>query len=250
MNQYTVIFGLHAVKKALANHQSGRLYVSSARRDQKLLDVIELAKSLRVDIVPCDRSKLDKYAGDSHHQGVVLQVADAKQTGLSEQDLLAHLAQQQQSALLLVLDGVQDPYNLGACLRSADAAGVDAVILPKNRSVAVTPVVRKVACGAAETLKIVTVSNLARTLQTLQKQGVWTVGMDANTSQSQLLYDIDLTMPMALVLGSEGSGLRALTMKQCDFMGYLPMKGQVESLNVSVATGIALFEVTRQRLAL
>ena len=146
----------------------------------------------------------------------------------------------------MLLDGITDPHNLGACLRSADAAGVDAVVVPKDSSVGLTPIVQKVACGGAESVPLVTVTNLTRTLEKLQNAGIRAVG---TTGQSEkVIYDIDLTGPIALVMGAEGSGMRPLTAKQCDFLAKLPMAGEVESLNVSVATGICLFEIVRQRM--
>ncbi|MCB1854974.1 MAG: 23S rRNA (guanosine(2251)-2'-O)-methyltransferase RlmB, partial [Halieaceae bacterium] len=150
-------------------------------------------------------------------------------------------------ALLLVLDGVTDPHNLGACLRSADAAGVDAVIVPRDRAADLSPVSRKVACGAAEVVPFVRVTNLARTLQALKERGVWLYGTAGEAQQS--LYASDLTLPLALVMGAEGAGMRRLTREQCDFLVSLPMAGSVSSLNVSVASGICLFEARRQRLA-
>ncbi len=249
MTDTQMVFGVHAVHQALQNLVDNQavLYVAEKRQDQRIQAIIDIAQMKQVTIQRCARQQLSRYAKSERHQGVVLQMNLSQQPQWSESALLDKLADQQKPAFLLILDGVQDPHNLGACLRSADAAGVDAVILPKNRSVSVTPVVRKVACGAAETLPVVTVPNLARTLQSLQKAGVWVVGLDADTGASQPLYNLELTLPLALVMGNEGQGMRALTMKHCDFMGYLPMQGQVESLNVSVATGVSLFEVVRQR---
>jgi 23S rRNA (guanosine2251-2'-O)-methyltransferase len=164
-----------------------------------------------------------------------------------EADLWAHLEALDHPPLVLVLDGVTDPHNLGACLRSADAAGVDAVILPKDKSASVTPVVRKVACGAAETVPLHAATNLARVLKGLKERGIWLYGAAGEARSS--LYAQDLTGPAALVLGSEGAGLRRLTREHCDFLVHLPMAGAVSSLNVSVATGVCLFEVVRQRTA-
>jgi len=149
------------------------------------------------------------------------------------------------SSFFLMLDGVTDPHNLGACLRSADGAGVHAVIVPKDNSVGLTPIVQKVACGAAESIPLVTVTNLTRTLDKLQQQGCWVVGTDGEADQT--IYELDLTGPTVIVMGAEGDGMRQLTRKQCDFLAKLPMAGGVESLNVSVATGICLFEAVRQR---
>jgi len=165
----------------------------------------------------------------------------------SESDLSEILRSLAEPPFLLLLDNVQDPHNLGACLRSADAAGVHAVIVPKDRSVSLTPVVRTVACGAAEKIPFVQVTNLARTMDQLREAGVWLVGTAGEATQN--LYEIDLTGPLGIVMGAEGSGLRRLTRERCDFLARIPMLGSVESLNVSVATGVCLFEAVRQRLA-
>ena len=179
-----------------------------------------------------------------NHQGVIAHVANNKKLR-SEDDLPRLISEKGDDILLLILDGVQDPHNLGACLRSADGAGVDAVIVPRNKAASLTPVVHKVACGAAETMPFIMVTNLARTLRMLKEEGVWLVGADGNAKTS--LYEIDLTGPLAMILGGEGNGLRRLTRDQCDYLAYLPMAGSVESLNVSVATGISLYEAVRQR---
>lgn len=162
-----------------------------------------------------------------------------------EDDLYEIVETKKEKIFLLILDNVQDPHNLGACLRSADAAGVDAVIIPKDRSVGMTPTVQHIAAGAAENIPLITVTNLARTLGELKKMGVWLVGTAEEADQ--IIYDIDLNCPVAIVMGAEGKGLRRLTRENCDFLAKLPMSGTVECLNVSVATGICLFEVVRQR---
>jgi 23S rRNA (guanosine2251-2'-O)-methyltransferase len=166
-------------------------------------------------------------------------------TARNEDDLFNLLESLYEPPFLLVLDGVQDPHNLGACLRSADAAGIHAIIAPKDRAVALTETVRKVACGAVEQLPFVTVTNLARTLNGLKEAGLWLVGTADNARET--LYDVDLTGPLALVMGAEGKGLRRLTRECCDFLVHIPMAGSVECLNVSVATGVCLFEAVRQR---
>ncbi len=181
--------------------------------------------------------------GDTQHQGVVAHLKSERH--YTEVDLDDLLKKTDKPALILILDGVQDPHNLGACLRTADAAGVDALIIPKDRSSPLTPTARKVACGAAETIPVITVSNLARTLDHLKEQGVWLIGAAADASDT--VYDIDLTGPVGIVLGAEGHGLRRLTQERCDYLAHVPMTGSVESLNVSVATGIFLFEAVRQR---
>jgi len=180
---------------------------------------------------------------EGRHQGVMALCSPGE---TYDESFLLKLAEEKgRDALFLMLDGVTDPHNLGACLRAADGAGVQAVIVPKDNSVGLTPVVSKVACGAAETMPLVMVTNLTRTLEKLQQQGAWVVGTTGEAEE--LIYDIDLTGPMVLVMGAEGPGMRQLTQKQCDFLAKLPMEGEVSSLNVSVATGICLYEVVRQR---
>jgi 23S rRNA (guanosine2251-2'-O)-methyltransferase len=185
---------------------------------------------------------LAKLAGEVAHQGAVAAVRPLK--AWDEHDLLAAISEIDRP-LLLVLDGVTDPHNLGACLRTADAAGAHAVVIPKDRAASVDGVVRKVAAGAAEFIPVATVTNLARALDMLKERGVWVAGTDGEAPES--LYGADLDRPLALVLGAEGDGMRRLTRERCDFLVRIPMAGNVESLNVSVAAGIALFEVGRQR---
>lgn len=240
-----LIFGLHAVMAALERDHSviEQLWVDRGRRDERIRSVIAAAKSAQISIEYVTRRELDELAGDARHQGVIARTAVATPQG--EQDLWRLLDTLDSVPFLLVLDGVQDPHNLGACLRSADAAGVQAVIVPRDRAAALTPVVRKVACGAAETVPLIQVTNLARTLEALQKRGVWITGAAGEAERP--VYDLDLRGPLALVLGGEGKGLRRLTREHCDQLGKIPMAGRVESLNVSVATGIFLFEAVRQR---
>jgi 23S rRNA (guanosine2251-2'-O)-methyltransferase len=196
-----------------------------------------------VRIQSASSESLAKLVGDVAHQGAVAAVRPLK--SWDEHDLMRNLSQINGDPLLLVLDGVTDPHNLGACLRAADAAGVHAVIIPKDRSAAVDGVVRKVAAGAAEFVPVASVTNLARALDQLKEQGIWVVGTDGEAAQT--LYEADLKRPLALILGAEGSGMRRLTRERCDFVVRIPMAGQVESLNVSVAAGVALFEARRQR---
>jgi 23S rRNA (guanosine2251-2'-O)-methyltransferase len=191
------------------------------------------------------RTELDERVPGVSHQGVVAEMTVA--AALSENELPQFLDGLGKPPLLLILDGVQDPHNLGACLRSADAAGVDAVILPKDRSAPLNATARKVACGAAETVPVVRVTNLARTLRAIRDAGVWLYGAAGEAQQA--LYDVDLSGPVALVLGGEGKGLRRLTREHCDALMAIPLAGSVSSLNVSVAAGICLFEARRQRAA-
>lgn len=236
------IFGLHAVTAALrSGRECRRLWLQDNRRDQRLNEIETRAQQMDVAIERVSRRELDQLAGDGGHQGVVAEFGAAVGPD-SLEELLDGL---QEPAFLLVLDGVQDPHNLGACLRTAEAAGVHAVIAPKDRACGITPVVRKVAAGAAETLPFFPVTNLARTLKDLKDRGIWLTGTAGEAEQT--IYDIDLTGSIALVMGAEGEGLRRLTREACDYLARLPMAGQVESLNVSVATGICLFEAVRQR---
>ena len=247
------VYGIHAVDGLLRNRPRSvqRLWIQQGREDKRIQALLELARNQGVPVARESRKALDVLV-EWRHQGAVAEVlpepageASAGGNQWSEKQLLAHIDALEAPALLLVLDGVTDPHNLGACLRSADAAGVDAVIVPRDKSADLTPTVRKVACGAAEVVPFVRVTNLARVLAALKERGIWVYGTagDAETT----LYDSDLSGPVALVMGAEGPGLRRLTREHCDFLVMLPMAGLVSSLNVSVATGICLFEAVRQR---
>ena len=238
-----LVFGIHAVEAFLqrAPQDVLELFVMKDRDDKRMQPIIQLARQNGVSVQFCNRRTLDDMVS-GQHQGVV---AKARlQSSGTEADLAA-IVEQQAKPFILILDGVTDPHNLGAILRSADAAGVHAVVAPKDRSVKLTSVVRKVACGAAESVPFITVTNLARTLRELQDAGVWVVGTAGETET--LVYDADLKGPLALVLGAEGEGLRRLTRETCDSLVKIPMFGTVSSLNVSVAAGICLFEAVRQR---
>ncbi|EED35670.1 RNA methyltransferase, TrmH family, group 3 [Luminiphilus syltensis NOR5-1B] len=240
------IFGLHAVESALKHRPEAllRVMLQKGRDDKRMRELETLARNQGVTIERRPRTELDRLV-DGRHQGVVAEIEQgADGPPLDEAGLMQRVAETS-TPLLLVLDGVTDPHNLGACLRSADAAGVTAVIVPKNNSADLTPAVRKVACGAAEAVPFVRVTNLVRTLAALQAEGVWVVGTTGDAEQS--LYAQDFAGPIALVMGAEGQGMRRLTQEQCDFLVYLPMAGEVSSLNVSVATGVCLFEAVRQR---
>jgi len=240
-----LIYGLHAVDALLRNDpgQVRVLFVQAGRKDKRMAAIVDLARNQGVDVVELGRYELDVKV-EGRHQGVVAQVSGGSKTW-DEAALYQLLEGIEHPALLLVLDGVTDPHNLGACLRSADAAGVDAVIVPKDKSADLSPTVRKVACGAAEVVPFVRVTNLARTLEGLKERGVWLYGAAGEAKNT--IYNNDLTGSLALVMGAEGSGLRRLTRETCDHLVKLPMAGSVSSLNVSVATGICLFEVVRQR---
>lgn len=238
------IYGIHAVHTMLksAPQRVKELYVQRGRLDDRLQKIHKLAEQHGVALQWATVKQLDGKA-EGRHQGVMALCSPGE---TYDESFLLKLAKERGGdAFFLMLDGVTDPHNLGACLRAADGAGVQAVIVPKDNSVGLTPVVSKVACGAAETMPLVMVTNLTRTLEKLQQQGAWVVGTTGDAEQ--LIYDIDLKGPMVLVMGAEGTGMRQLTQKQCDFLVKLPMAGGVSSLNVSVATGICLYEVVRQR---
>ena len=244
-----LVFGYHATE-SLIRQRPGHiqaLMVQADRNDKRMQALNDLAQSQGVAITRCTKSDLDAVTS-GRHQGVIARLQQgasheaAGQT--SESDMMAMVVAAERP-LLLILDGVTDPHNLGACLRSADAAGVTAVVFPKDKSADVNDVARKVASGAAETVPWVRVTNLARTMEHLKQAGVWIIGASGEVPET--LHDQDLTVSCALVLGSEGSGMRRLTRESCDFMVSLPMAGAVSSLNVSVAAGICLFEAVRQR---
>jgi 23S rRNA (guanosine2251-2'-O)-methyltransferase len=241
-----LVYGLHAVRAVIdrAPERVLELWMAESRQDARARDLRERAQAAGLKVQLVGSESLVKLAGEVAHQGAVAAVRPLQPW--DEQDLIEAIAGLP-NPLLLVLDGVTDPHNLGACLRTADAAGVAAVVLPKDRSAGVDSVARKVAAGAAEFVPVVTVTNLARALGRLKESGIWVVGTDGAAEQS--LYAADLDRPLALVLGAEGEGMRRLTRETCDFLLHIPMSGQVESLNVSVAAGIALFEAGRQRAA-
>jgi 23S rRNA (guanosine2251-2'-O)-methyltransferase len=240
-----LVYGVHAITAVIerAPERLLELWIAGPRDDARMRSLRERAQGAGVHVQTAGTEALAKLVGEVAHQGVVAAVRPLKPW--DEHDLSSALGDMS-DPLLLVLDGVTDPHNLGACLRSADAAGAQAVIIPKDRAAAVDGVVRKVAAGAAEFVPVATVTNLARTLGVLKEAGIWVVGTDGEASQT--LYAADLRRPLALVLGAEGSGLRRLTRDRCDFLVRIPMAGQVESLNVSVAAGVALFEARRQRM--
>lgn len=246
MSNTSRLYGLHAVQTVLSQSPERivTLWLDTARQDQRLLQLAELAKKAKVAVTWSERKALDRLAEEGRHQGAVAEIRGGEPH--SEGFLEELLTTLQAPPFLLVLDGVTDPHNLGACLRTADAAGVHAVIAPRDRACGLNATVRKVASGAAETVPFVQVTNLARTLRMLRDNGVWVVGT-ALEGASGSLYQGRLTGPLALALGAEGQGLRRLTRENCDELVYIPMHGLVESLNVSVATGIALFEAVRQR---
>ena len=242
-----LLIGIHAVDAALT-HDAGNLvelYIESGSQNARVKELGERAREMGVKPHARDRAALDRMTGGARHQGVV---ARYKAPAPLPESALEGLAEKAgRTALFLVLDGITDPHNFGACLRSAEAAGVTAVVVPKDRAVGVTPTVRRASAGAADRVPIVSATNLARALRHLKDAGVWLVGLAGDAPQS--LYALDLQGPMAIVLGSEGEGLRRLTRQNCDFLARIPMRGDIDSLNVSVTAGIALFEALRQRPA-
>ena len=240
-----ILFGFHAISARLRRDPSSisRVLIRSSRDDVRATSAIELAQQANVPLEHVDAPRLDELAGHHRHQGIVA-IATPSKPVIDIDDVLESLGGDD-PPFLLILDGVQDPHNLGACMRSADAFGVDAIVVPKDRAVGVNATVAKVASGAADTVPVVAVTNLARTLRHLKQRGVWLVGADAEASES--LFDADLTGPIAWVLGAEGSGLRRLTRELCDRIVGIPLSGMVGSLNVSVAAGICLFATRQQR---
>lgn len=238
------VIGIHAVEAVLRKDRDRvrELLIADNRHDRRTGKLAALAREVGVSLRRVSRGELDALV-DGNHQGVAARCEAAAVR--TENELPVFLASLSKPALLLVLDGVTDPHNLGACLRSADAAGVDAVIVPKDHCAPITPVVRKVASGAAETVPLFVVTNLARCLRTLQEAGLWLVGAAGEADAA--IYDLDFTVPVALVLGAEGSGMRRLTREHCDYLASIPLAGSVSSLNVSVAAGVCLFEALRQR---
>jgi 23S rRNA (guanosine2251-2'-O)-methyltransferase len=240
------LFGLHSVQAALdySPKKIHKAWVDSGRQDKRLGQAVDDLLALGIEPEKVDRKKLDRLADNNNHQGIVIEVEMPGE--LSESDLKTAVKNLPETALFLVLDNVQDPHNLGACLRTADATGVHGIIITKDNATGITPTVCKVASGAAETVPVYQVINLSRTLRWLKGEGLWIIGAAGETAQT--VYKTDFTVPMALVVGAEGKGLRRLTKEQCDVLVSLPMLGQVESLNLSVATGVLLYEAVRQRL--
>ncbi len=240
-----LIFGIHPISSVLAHspERIKKLIVDSKRQDQRLLTLLQQAKQQSIPIELTDKQKLEKVIGNSVHQGIVAECSERKK--LIENDLETILNKLSTPAFFLILDEVQDPHNLGACLRIADAAGITAIIAPKDNSVNITAVTEKVASGAAETIPFIQVTNLARTLRDLKERNIWLYGLSDTAKAS--IYQADLKGSIALVLGAEGTGLRQNTLKHCDAVYSIPMFGFVSSLNVSAATAVCVFEAVRQR---
>ncbi len=239
------IVGINPVEGALSNdaERVSELLIENGQRNARVLELAERAKKLNIPVQHRPRDELDRVAGAARHQGVAVRYEAAPPA--HENDLASLLERDGSDALVLVLDGVTDPHNLGACLRSAAATKVTAVIVPKDRAVGLTPVVRRASAGGADRVPLIAVTNLARTLRELKDAGVWITGLAGDTDTS--IYAVDFRGPVAIVLGGEGEGIRRLTRELCDFVANIPMPGNMESLNVSVATGVVLFEALRQR---
>ncbi len=243
MAKQETIYGLHAVEKFVKQSPQSVYSISfiKGRLNKRQQSLYDQARSLGLNVQQVSKSAFNRV--DGNHQGVMADVA--KQADLTESDL-QKLIEATANPLFIFLDEVQDPHNLGAILRTADAVGAHAVIIPKHNSVGMNATVRKVASGAADNVKLIVVSNLVRTMKDMQKEGMWMIGLAGETDQT--IYDHDLTGSTGIVMGTEGSGLRRLTKEACDHLAAIPMVGVVESLNVSVATGVAVYEVFRQRM--
>lgn len=249
MSEPRILFGFHAVQSRMRQHAASlqEILIDQDRVDPRMKDLLKLAEAANIRVMQVDRSRLDGIAGkNGRHQGVIARVVDSPMPYRDIHDILE--SNLSEPPFFLILDGVEDPHNLGACLRVADAMGVHAVIAPKDRAVGLNATVRKVASGAAETVPFIAVTNLARTIRELKDAGVFVIGTTMDSKST--LLNTKLDGAIALVLGAEGDGLRRLTAETCDALVTIPMFGSVESLNVSVASGICLYEVRRQRTAL
>lgn len=248
MDTEQIIFGIHSVKEAIKKQARSidKISILSGKNNRRLAEIKDLALQADLPVLELSRQDLDKNAKGAH-QGVIAHLGSLDFSDdhvMTEQLLIEHL-KTSDSQLVLILDGVTDPHNLGACMRSADAAGVELIIIPKDKSASLNQTVRKVASGAAETIKLVPVTNLARCIERLKQLGFWVVGADDKAEKS--VYEQDFSGATAIVFGSEGDGLRRLTKEKCDFLVSIPMAGNLSSLNVSVAAGVVLFEAVRQR---
>jgi 23S rRNA (guanosine2251-2'-O)-methyltransferase len=248
MSKPQIIYGIHTVEAVLRHHPERIISISlqQGRDDLRADELLALADAMQIPVVYEDKNALEKKAEGAVHQGV-LALAMPK-LAYDEADLKLRV-QKNERGLWLILDNITDPHNLGACLRTAAAAGVSGVVMPKDKSAAITPTVQKVSSGASEITDIYRVTNLARSMSCMREAGIWLVGTHLGES-AQSLYSIDLTANIGLVMGAEGSGLRRLTQEHCDYLASIPLPGAIQSLNVSVATGICLFEAVRQRQAL
>lgn len=244
MKDSSHLFGFHALETALRLKPGNfrKIFIQDGREDKRAQELEALAKSNKIPVIRLSKNRMDEQFPRDTHQGFAAEISEIHYL---EQDLPLLLEALDKPALFLILDGIQDPHNLGACLRSANAFDVTAVIFPKDRAVGVTPVVHKVACGAATATPLISVTNLARVLRWLKEQGVWLVG--TSDRAEMMISEVDLSGPIGLILGGEEKGMRRLTEENCDFIAKIPIGGVVSSLNVSVATGICLYEISRQR---
>lgn len=246
MSSLQVLAGFHAVVARLRHAPDSikELYVEASRRDKRMQSFIQQAEAAKVRVRPVPSDRLDGLARGTRHQGVVA-LAEARSLALDVDEVLDELEDKGVPALFLILDGVTDPHNLGACLRTADAAGVHAVIAPRDRAVGLNQTVQRVACGAAESVPYIMVTNLARTMRDLKARDVWLIGTDDQADTD--IHQTDTRRSTAWVMGAEGEGMRRLTRETCDELVHIPMMGSVESLNVSVASAVCLYETVRQR---
>lgn len=246
MSKTITIFGFHAIQAQLDAAPEGfvKVLVLDNRNDKRVGQITAQLKQLGIQTEKSNKQQLDKLTKNQTHQGIAAEIL--LPTLPNQDELITHVSKLEHAALILILDSIQDPRNLGACLRSANAAGVDCVVINKDGSAPINALVHKTSAGALNQLKIFQVTNLARAIKALQQQDIWVVGLDGSTNTS--IYQIDLTTSTALIMGAEGKGLRKLTKQSCDQLALIPMQGNIESLNVSVATGISLFEASRQRL--
>ncbi len=240
------VYGINPVREAIAVHPEDVkcVKIASGRRGRDVDEIVSYAQRLKIPVVYLPKQSFDRPAKTSKHQGII---AELKRFRYAEiDDIIDRWKASGKKALILVLDSIQDPHNLGAIIRTASCAGVNGVIIQKDRAVAITPAVVKASAGAVESVPIVMATNLRQAVERLKKEGVWVAGMDSEADKS--IYETDLNMDIALVIGSEGKGIRPLLMKNCDFLVSIPLSGRVTSLNASVAGGVALFEIVRQRL--
>lgn len=246
MQKYEFIYGFQVLREILRFQPQNirQLYLQEERQDRRIQELLNLAQAAKLPFKWVSRAELDHLLGGARHQGMAAQCM--RISAMSESMLKELVEDESSPVLLLVLDGIQDPHNLGACIRTANAMGAAAVIVPKDRAAGLTDVVHKTACGATAATPLIQVTNLARTLRELKQHGIWLVGMDAEATT--ILPKLDAGNRVALVMGSEGEGLRRLTKEECDYLVRIPMYGTVESLNASVATAIGLYELTRKRV--
>jgi len=245
MSKSIYIYGFHSIESQLNSNPEYilKLFIQSGRNDARMSKMTSLLNNLKINFLKIDKNELDRLAKGELHQGIIAEVLLPSLPG--QEALIDFITNLQSNPLILILDSIQDPRNLGACLRSANAAGVDCVVVNKDGSAPINSVVYKTSAGAINQLKIFQVTNLVRVIKALQSKELWVVGLDGSAKTS--IYDVNLSDPLVIVMGTEGKGLRQLIKKTCDYLATIPMTGNVESLNVSVATGIALFEIRRQR---